>query len=154
MKSWFALVALMSIASVGLAAETGQRHMTFTERSPLSPTVEQAKRLGWQMQQIKDSKLPYEYKIEEESYEVFVPESYVDDKTWGLFVWVSPGNSGAPMKEWLPLLERRKLIWVSPNKVGNERTIWIRLGLALDATHDAQKAYKVDAKRVYVGGFS
>lgn len=150
-QGWIVTLLLCGFAA---AAETGQRHMMFSERSPLSPTIEQSKRLGWQMQQIRDSKMPFEYKIEDESYELFVPGSYADDKTWGLFVWVSPGNSGAPTKEWLPLLEKRKLIWVSPNNVGNERTVWIRLGLALDAVHGARKAYNVDPKRVYVGGFS
>jgi hypothetical protein len=147
------LLVLLVGASVR-AAETGHRHMTFAERSPLSPTVEQAKRLGWSMQQIRASELPFDYDLEDESYKVFVPESYVDDKTWGMFVWVSPSNKGTPVKEWLAMLEKRKLIWVAPNGVGNKRTIWIRLGLALDAVHNAKKVYRLDPKRVYVGGFS
>jgi predicted esterase len=52
------------------------------------------------------------------------------------------------------VLERHKLIWISPNNAGNSRHFLVRMGLALDAVQNAKAKYAVDTKRIYVSGFS
>lgn len=69
-------------------------------------------------------------------------------------LWISPGKSGSPPKEWLKELGDRDLIWIGANNAGNDREIWQRLSLPLDALHNMTQRYTLDEDRIYVSGVS
>jgi predicted esterase len=135
-------------------AKSGSYHVSYTERSPMSAVEFQARRFGWNMAQLKASEYEKDYELASESFEVHVPESYKVGEKWGLFVWVSPGDRGNLHENWREVLEKHKLILIGPNKVGNQRAIWCRMGLAIDAAHNMKKRYDIDANRIYVSGAS
>ncbi len=138
------------------AHQTGTLQVRFAERSTLGQVAEVAKRWGLTLEQIATVD-PTEgrYQIADESFAVHVPESYRPEEPWGLFVWISPGESGAVRRpENQRVLAEQKLIWVGANRSGNKRPKWSRVSLALDAIHNARKLYNVDPRRIYVGGYS
>lgn len=126
------------------------------ERSPHSALEAVASRLGLNLKAIEAGEHEKRYELTRESFEVFVPEEYVDDGTWGLLVWVSPGESGSfdQGRQYLESLKKHKLVWVGANNSGNPRPSWIRIGLALDGAHLMARRYKLDAARVYIAGVS
>lgn len=96
-----------------------------------------------------------EYDLAKESFQVHVPKSYREGDGWGLFVWISPTESGrVPTSGTRAALEKHKLIWVGADRVGNKRMTWNRVDLALDAAHNMPAFYDLDSQRVYVGGYS
>src|SRR5258705_12708799 len=120
-------------------AKSGSYPATFTDRSPQSAVEFQARRFGWNMTQLKASEFEKDYDLSAESFEVHVPDSYKPADNWGLFVWVGAGGRGQLHESWRDLLEKHKLIWIGTNKVGNERAIWCRMGLATDVDRNLKK---------------
>ncbi len=135
-------------------SRTGAYAVVFTERAAASDIEAMGRRLGWTARSIEKSGQERDYDLAKESFEVCVPESYHGDVGWGLFVYVSPGASGSVPPAWRGVLEKHKLIWVAPNRAGNERAVWCRVGLAINAAVNMRKRYKVDEDRVYIGGVS
>lgn len=111
-------------------------------------TLEQAKAVA------ANEGAEFDYHVSNETFEAFIPPNYTGDEPFGLFVWVSAGPSGVAPPQWQEVLEKHKLIWVGANNAGNNRSKWVRLGLAIDAAEHMQKEYKIDASRVYVSGGS
>ena len=83
-----------------------------------------------------------------------MPKTYKPGVPHGLLVYISAGNDGSPSADWVPLLEKHSLLWIGANQSGNERLVWYRTNLALDAVHNMKKQYAVDENRVYVSGES
>ena len=50
--------------------------------------------MGWAGKTIKGVDYNSDYKLEDESFEVYVPESYTGERPFGLVVFVSPGGDG------------------------------------------------------------
>ncbi len=71
-----------------------------------------------------------------------------------MLVWISPSPSGVLPNEWRPLMDKHRLIWVGPDHAGNDREIWQRLGLPLDAVHNTKHRYRIDETRIYIAGLS
>src|SRR5688572_8948741 len=102
-------VVLIGLARLAVAADepkTGSYHITYSDRSPQSAVEYQARRFGWNMTQLRASEHEKDYQLASESFEVFVPESYKADGTWGVFVWVSPGGRGHLQERWREVLEK------------------------------------------------
>lgn len=99
-------------------------------------------------------KPPDDYAIDQESFEVYVPDSYDGSEPYGLFVWINAGPHGGPREDYLPVLDQHKLIWIGANNSGNDRSFWHRAGLALDGRHNMMRKYRIDPMRVYVSGVS
>lgn len=140
------------------AGRKGRYRVFLTERSPLGTLGEyfERHRLG-PREKAEVEELAEPYEIREESFEVYVPETYGEDEgeeSYGLFVWISPIPMGAPRPDHLPVLDARKMIWVGANSSGNARRTWDRKSLALDAVQAMRQLYKIDDERVYVGGYS
>lgn len=131
------------------AEQTGGFTATFTERSPLSTVQAVTTRFRTEL-----ANPPADYAITDESFEVYVPESYDGSEPYGLLVWINAGPSGVPPPDYLPVLDQHKLIWVGANDSGNPRSFWHRAGLALDGLHNITKTYHVDPMRTYVSGIS
>ncbi len=144
------LLALAVASACADDIQTGaQSGVTFPERSPLSALNTVAIRMG-----ARDSGKEVEYDLKNESFELYVPKSYTGADAWGLLVWVSPGQGGQAPRDLHDMLDKHKLLWAGPNKAGNERIPWIRMGLALDAAHNMKARYKIDENRVYIAGLS
>jgi hypothetical protein len=103
--------------------------------------------------------LSADYKLEEESFEVYVPASYTGERAYGLVVFASPSPSGGLDAldrnfGWQAALDKHELIWVGANNAGNDRSVFPRLGLPIDAAANMQARYRIDPQRVYVAGIS
>lgn len=135
---------------------TGAYRTAFRERSPLSMLDVFLERNGADRAEVLeiDPKAGL-YDLGRETFQVFVPEDYDASTPYGLFVWVSPTPSGKLHRpDNIQVLRDRHLIWVGANNSGNGRFIWDRVGLALDAAQAMEKLYRIDERRVYVGGYS
>jgi dienelactone hydrolase len=129
------------------AAATGRLHLTFTERSALTAEDELRRRTAltpW----IGGREIP-EYQTVSQSFEVFVPAAYRAGTPHALLVWVGVTEFSP---EWFGVLDRHKLILISPNIDKVDPVLRVRL--ALDAVHNMSRTYNVDEKRIYVSGFS
>jgi dienelactone hydrolase len=128
----------------------------FSERSPLGAMRIYRERFQRKRAAIVQTD-PAEgnYDLANESFEVFVPDSYNPDEPAALLVWISPANSGklrrADNKQ---VLADANTIWVGANNSGNDRWHWYRTNLALDAAFNMQRLYNIDPDRVYIAGYS
>jgi len=138
------------------AGKLGAYTTVFDEHHPLADVGVFVERFGRSTEYIERSDpAAGRYSLADETFEIFVPGSYDDSGDWGLFVWVSPTPSGrVPTPGAEAALEDNKLIWVGADGSGNSRLTWNRIGLALDAAHNALRYYRIDPRRVYVGGYS
>jgi hypothetical protein len=143
----------------GAEPRTGAFQLHVPTRSKHSAVANIIARMGWgTMDDVKAAAAKdggdVDYALSDETYEAFVPEDYDGTEPYGLLVWVNAGPEGTPPRDWLDVLGEHKLIWVGANNSGNNRSKWIRLGLAIDAAEHMQKVYKIDPLRVYVSGGS
>jgi dienelactone hydrolase len=133
----------------------GASTVTFTDRDPRSSIQEQAKRFNWKMNWVKhQDSTGGEYDLAQESFRLFVPASYRPDTPHGLVVWISPAKTGGFPADWPPVFERHKLLAIGADSSGNDRLVWYRVGLAVDAGFNMRQRHSVDERRVYVVGFS
>jgi len=96
-----------------------------------------------------------EYKPEEHSAIVYVPQSYDGTEPYGIYLHITPSDGGlSPDKSYQDMMDKLKLIMVSPNKTSNSESNWRRIVLAMDSMATAKHHYKVDNNRVFVGGLS
>lgn len=125
----------------------GKSDVTFTESPPHSAADEVRARLG-------ASDKPGPYDLAKEKFRIYIPKSYSHDQTWGLFVWINPGDDPGLPGAWEPVLEKHKLLAVAAFKSGNSRPIFDRMRLAIDGNFNMQQRFHIDPKRVYISGFS
>jgi poly(3-hydroxybutyrate) depolymerase len=126
--------------------------LTFTTRSDLSSQHEIATRTGRPLPPADMEKV--DYNLADESFEVYAPAAYTGDKPFGLLVFVNPHPSGRLPRQYQAAIDKHRLIFVSPNKVGNDRVFRNRMGLAIDAVTNMKTRYRIDPERVYVSGIS
>jgi RNA polymerase sigma factor (sigma-70 family) len=136
----------------------GRLHLVFDQRSPLSSFDRLSSREPFKNLMLLTpggiTMFPKQsaYNLQAESFEALVPSNYQPDGSFGLFVWISPGDAILPAG-WGQVLQRHKLIWICPNNAGNDRFIFVQAGLALDAAYNMSLRYRIDPQRVYVSGF-
>lgn len=127
----------------------------FSDHHPMSAAAEVCKRVGWKPAEVRKADPAVDtWKLQEESYEVVVPDAYSLDKAAGLLVWISPMDLGRVPEEWPAVFAKRNLIVIGANNSGNERGPYYRMALALDAVHNMRKRYNLDPRRIYITGFS
>jgi hypothetical protein len=151
------ILIVLIASSAALAADEpriGAYQATFTDRSPLSALAIQVPRFGGSLTALKAAGKDNDYDLSAETFEVNVPASYKAGDGWGLFVFDSPGGRGNLHEPWREVLEKHKLIWIGPNKAGNDRLPLCRFGLCIDAVHNMRQLYDIDPKRVYISGVS
>lgn len=126
---------------------TGAYQTRFVEPHELASQREAQKRFRWREK-------PQPFTLSDETFQVYVPEDYQPDGSFGVFVWVSPTPSGRLPKMWIDSLGKQKLIWIAADESQNERHIDHRCRMAVEAALHAIDLYEIDPRRVYIGGFS
>src|SRR4051812_35400078 len=147
-------LTLTASATFADETKTGAFQASFTERSPLSAMDIQVPRFGGTMSALAASGKDNDYNLKDETFQVYVPASYKAGDGWGLFVFDSAGGRGSLHEAWRDALEKHKLIWIGPDKAGNDRLPLTRFGLCIDAVHNMKKLYDIDPNRVFIAGVS
>lgn len=140
------------------SATTGRLHLVFKESSPLSSLEEICGRTDFDHIDLKSmdeaEKNSLRYKLADESFLVYVPDTYKPNVPYGLFVWIGIESPEVP-PAWLDVFRRHRLILISVCIKGTQRhASLIPMGLALDGIHNMKKLYKINEDRIYVSGFS
>jgi predicted esterase len=107
----------------------------------------------WSVNQ-KNAEAEFAYDAASATTIVYVPAGYDGSRPFGVYLHVSPGNSGENRKEYAPVMDRLNLIYISPKGTSNEQPMLRRVKLAVDALSSVQAHYRTDPKRVSVGGLS
>ncbi|MDD2597911.1 MAG: hypothetical protein PHO37_01620 [Kiritimatiellae bacterium] len=107
----------------------------------------------------KEAKTPVdeciEYNPAEHTTLIYVPESYSETGNFGVYLHNSPGERGiTPAADWKAIMDKFKLIYISPHKASNNTPHMRRLVLAMDSLATVRKHFKINDQRVYVGGLS
>ena len=97
---------------------------------------------------------PPPYDVSLEKFDIIVPKKYKKGDPHGLFIWVSPSPAPSISPEWEAVLAEKKLIFVGAHNSGNNREVFARMRMAVDANDNLRDLYDIDDKRVYVSGFS
>jgi len=134
----------------------GSFKTSFTERSQWSRLDDFARRMGIGVDVVLSLDPDAgKYRLSDESFQVIVPEVDPSVGEWGLLVWISPTDfGGARRPDTLEALAQHRLIWIGANHASNERPLWERIWLALDAATNMQRLYDIDPERIYIGGYS
>jgi dienelactone hydrolase len=95
------------------------------------------------------------YKEDENlSWRIVVPTNYDPNDPPGVFIYVSPTRKGTPPRDWIAVLERQNLIYISAHRAGNRVPVNRRMSNAVLGLTLITSMYKTDPKRFYVSGFS
>lgn len=133
----------------------GRYRITFDNRSLLSSLEEMKERGLINKDKLKKAiKANSDYIIEDETYEVLVPDNYDPSKSMGLFIWISAGDGGGAPGSLVTALTKHGFIYIGANMSGNKNLVTRRYGLAIDAAVNMQELYNIDTNRVYISGNS
>ena len=163
------LLALLAMTLPAAAADapagrTGlQSDVAFADYSPLSRSAELARRslsplnaiVQRQQAAAAGRAIPDQpIDLSQERFALYVPDQ-APPQGYALLVFVSPWPGATVPSRWLPVLDRHGMIFVVAANAGNDTpTRERREPLALLAAYNVMRRYRVDAARVYVGGFS
>ena len=142
------LFAALSTQSAELPPFTvGKSTIAFTTL----PQQAQPDEVKWRLHSQEN---PEAFALAKEKFQLIVPATYQHADKWGVFIWISPGDTPSFPVEWEPALAARKLLCVGAFKSGNPRNIFDRVRLAVAANIGMRDRFNVDGRRVYVSGFS
>ncbi len=96
----------------------------------------------------------YELKWSRERFYLYVPPNYRGRERFGLIAFLHAGDEMNVPNDWKKVLTRHKLLYVAPQKVGNEQPTPRRALVTVAAIHKMMELYKVDPQRVYITGLS
>jgi predicted esterase len=119
----------------------------FSQSAPYGSEAELTRHLGYRVT------FP-EYQITNETFRIIAPEVYPTNAHWGLFVWISASDEPGIPPDWERELANHRLVFAGAYRSGNQRHPLDRFRLALDATCNTCRRFKIDRQRIYVGGFS
>ncbi len=115
------------------------------------PQQAQADEVKWRLHSVEN---PGPLDLAKEKFLLTVPANYQHADKWGVFIWISPGDTAGIPADWEPVLAARKLLLIGALKSGNPRNLFDRVRLAVAANHSLRERFNVDGRRVYVSGFS
>lgn len=99
--------------------------------------------------------IDYRLKCEQEKFYVYQPSNWTRGESWGLIVYISPGDSQQSLPAgWDGVLKSNKLLFVSPQGAGNGCEMRRRLGLGVMAALEMTQTYNIDPNRIYAAGLS
>lgn len=87
-------------------------------------------------------------------FEIYTPKDYNPDTPAGVFVFISPSQIAEIPQDLKRVFDKDNLIWISVAKSGNGRGALSRVVETLASISYAQREYKLDTNRYYLGGFS
>jgi dienelactone hydrolase len=150
MKTWLALMGCFacSVHAAELPPFTAGRSTVQFSKLPQQAEPTEVK---WRVHSLED---PAAIDLAKEKFQIIVPATCKHSEPWGVFIWISPGDTPAIPAEWEPVLAARKLLFVGAFKAGNPRNIFDRMRLAIAANTGMRDRFNVDGRRVYVSGFS
>ena len=103
----------------------------------------------------QDPNIAYDFNLAQEKFFISVPKNYTGAQPFGLFVFLSPSDDSSSLPPgWGAVLESKKLIFISPQNVGNAQLVSRRAGLAIVAAYKLREMENIDTNRVYISGFS
>jgi pimeloyl-ACP methyl ester carboxylesterase len=141
-----------------------QHDVVFTEYSPLSGSLELARRMLTPLTfaQLEREAARRNVKLREQSvvdlaaekFALFVP-AQTPPQGYALLVFIAPWQGAGVPKLWISALDRHGVIFVSAANSGNtENILERRIPLALIAAHNVMQRYPIDKDRLYIGGMS
>jgi hypothetical protein len=155
-------VAFAASAQDSPAPVTGlQSEVVFTEYSPLSRSVELARRTLTPLTNVELARAsvtsglrPQAIDLNQETFAVYVPVKR-PPQGYGLLVFIPPQQTANLPGGWASVLDEQDMIFVSASKSGNDESVLDRrIPLALLGAYNIMQRYPIDKDRVYVGGFS
>jgi dienelactone hydrolase len=103
----------------------------------------------------KPATIDWNFDLSQEKFSIFVPRNYKGNEPFGLLVFLSPDDvCVVPPPGWEKILQEQKLIFVAPQKVGNNQNVSRRVGLAILAAVKMQELAAINTNRIYASGFS
>ncbi len=138
-----------------------QRNVIFSEYSPLSGSVELARRTLSPLVDLEITRAaknaalrPQAVDLTAERFSVYVP-ALQPSQGYGLMVFIPPWQDAHLPPGWAAVLDAHGMIFVSAAKSGNEENVLDRrIPLALLGAYNVMQRYSIDPDRVYIGGFS
>lgn len=155
---WLCAAAMAADVPAGLRTD-----VAFTRYTPLSGSAELLRRLvsplnAWRIQQ--QAKATHAALREQpvdlanERFALYVP-THAPPDGYALLVFVPPWNKAEVPPAWMPALDRHGVMLVTAAGSGNDANVLDRREpLALLGAANAMADYRIDPKRIYVGGFS
>jgi predicted esterase len=149
------LLGVCTLVPAALPAETNNPNAVIARRSdvhfarsaPYASPAEAIRRLG-----LKSGGKGYT--LATEKFQIIVPGTFSTNVSWGLLVWISPGETPGIPAAWEAELAKQQLLLVGAYKSGNQRDVADRARLAVEAAFNMRQLYKIDPSRIYVAGFS
>jgi predicted esterase len=99
-------------------------------------------------------RLPPDYELSRQRYQLFVPPAYRASRPWPLIVFVSPGDDPLGWRAWQKLCEDRDVFFCAAYGAGNNCAPVRRVRLVLDVLDDVRRRYRIDPARTYLAGFA
>lgn len=159
---WLWLACLAPVAA-GDEPVGVRNDVVFQQYSPLSASTEllhrlvsplNARRIQRQAKAVHAALREQPLDLANERFALYVP-SRAPAAGYGLLVFVPPWNEARVPPAWIPVLERQGVVLVTAAGSGNDANVLDRREpLALLAATNVMARYRIDARRVYVGGFS
>lgn len=104
---------------------------------------------------VRSSHVRYDLDPAAESFFIHLPSNYSTREDFGLIVFIPPDNTFTALpRGWDAVLADRKLIFIAPQKAGNDQPVDRRYGLAVLAEEEMLIHYRIDPARVFAAGFS
>ena len=124
-----------------------ERDLQFTQAAPYSDATNITRHFGFRVD------MP-EYSVTNESFRVLIPRADATSESHGLLVWISASDEPGIPADWKAELVNHGTLFISAHHSGNQRHPLDRFRLALDATCNMCRQYKIDRRHIYIGGFS
>ena len=155
----------LAVASDAASPASGlQREVVFTDYSPLARSDELLRRLlsplnalrvHRELAQSKQGLREQPLDLAQQRFALYVPGGPAPARGYALLVFVPPWPQAVVPPRWMATLERRHVIFVSAAHSGNDADVMdCRIPLALLAEQNIVRRYRVDPRRIYIGGFS
>ena len=93
--------------------QTGKFTASFKDRDPRGFASVANKRLG----RASFSPATHTFDPSAESYEIYVPKNYDGSESYGLVVWINSGDNGRIPRQYEPLMDKHRLIWIGANSL-------------------------------------